>query len=79
MAKLCFTTHIQASNTLHHSETHMFTIYIQKVFTLLYLTSFYIPMQYLLNLQIHAIIFLQMIQTLQTLWFLTMIMKNNII
>ena len=32
MAKSCFTTLIQASNTLHHSKTHMFTSYIQIIF-----------------------------------------------
>ena len=33
MAKtLCFTTPIQASNAKHHSETHMFTIYLQIFF-----------------------------------------------
>ena len=29
MAKSCFSTPIQSSNTLHHSKTHMFTINIQ--------------------------------------------------
>ena len=32
MAKSCFTILIQASNTLHHSNTHMFTSYIQITF-----------------------------------------------
>ena len=32
MAKSCFTTLIQASNTLHHSKTHIFTIYIPILF-----------------------------------------------
>ena len=32
MAKSCFTTFIQASNSLHHSKTHMFTIYLQIVY-----------------------------------------------
>ena len=34
MAKSCFTTPSQASNTLHHSKTHVFTIYIQIFFYL---------------------------------------------
>ena len=32
MAKSCFTTLSQASITLHHSKTPMFTIYIQIIF-----------------------------------------------
>ena len=32
MAKSCFTILIQASNTLHYSETHIFTTYIQIIF-----------------------------------------------
>ena len=32
MAKSCFTTLIQASNTLRHSRTYMFTNYIQILF-----------------------------------------------
>ena len=32
MAKSCFTTLIQASITLHHSKTYMFTNYIQRIF-----------------------------------------------
>ena len=32
MKKSCFTTPTQALNTLYHSKTHMFTIYIQRKF-----------------------------------------------
>ena len=32
MAKSCFSTLIQASNTLHLSKTHVFTSYIQIIF-----------------------------------------------
>ena len=52
------------------------TIY-KKYFTPSFVTL-YILIQYLLNLLIHIIIFLQMIQILQILWFPTMTVKNNI-
>ena len=32
MARSCFTTLIQASNTLHHSKTQLFTNFIQIIF-----------------------------------------------
>ena len=41
MTKSCFLTPIQASNALHHSETHMFTICIQL---LVYISLCNIPL-----------------------------------
>ena len=41
MAKSCFTTPIQASNTLHHSKTHMFITHIQTLFYTLLCNTFY--------------------------------------
>ena len=77
MAKSCFTTPIQASNRLHHSKTHVFTTYIQLIFHISLCNSLYTLMQYLLNLQIQTIIFLQMTQTLQILCILITIVNNN--
>ena len=44
-----------------------------------FFVTFHVVIQCLLNLQIQIIIFLQMIQILQIVWFLTVIAKNNII
>ena len=49
MEKSCFTTPIQASNTLHQSKTHMFTIYLQIIFFIslcnIFLCSHAIPIE----------------------------------
>ena len=41
MAKSCFTTLIQASNTLHQSKPYMFTNYIQIIFYTLFCNILY--------------------------------------